>query len=213
MPATEFNKSVLSSDPVDLIKYTELDELKQYEYENNGRIVFEIQLFANPTKFLTPTAMNLTETKFQFVLEDVGTLERIESPELIFGGTKWHLAFKKWIHEEEEEEDSLAVYLYNNRDLRNGNWQCTIKLLSTNKDVQPIIKHINHTYWHNACNRGYPTFTTWNILMDPTKGFVNDDKAVFEVNLEVEPPKLPADLEKKQMDENLSDSGCFVQEN
>lgn len=48
--------------------------------------------------------------------------------------------------------------------------------------------------------------------MDATKRFVKDDKAVFEVNLEIESSKLPTDLKEKQIDENLSVFGCFVQE-
>lgn len=201
VPTTKFSKYCLSSDSVDLIRYADSTDFDLTQYEHNERIMFDVHLLVNPTKYFTSSVLDQTHTTFRYTVENVSQSGRKISPELTLSGSSWYISLRK-IEEKGGKEASLALYLYNKRDERN-NWvwptNTSFRLLSFDENIPPMTRQLSCDFYLDSGNRGYSNFVDWNTLMDPTKKYVQNDTAIFEIDLKVELPKPLTDFKQNSM--------------
>lgn len=154
-------------------------------YTQNGLIYFEVRLSVGPLKVRDKTQIEQKRSIFQFTLDDVSKLKK-HSVDVSVGGNKWSVFLDKRI-------DSLGFFLRDERNSQNSNWtwnaNYSLKLLSFDDNIDSLIRKLNQTFHLKGQDWGFRCFISWKDLMDPAKKYVQDDKAIFEVDLEVSPAK------------------------
>lgn len=212
LPTTKFSKNRLSSDAVDIVRYNNLSDLEKYGYD--GRIGFDVQILVNPTKYFMTSVMNQMHTKFLYTAENVSKSGRKCSPEVTLSGVPWYIALQK--NETEGDEASLKVFVHSEIDKRNENWKwsakISIKLLSFDESIPPITRQLtkNFFYRDSSC-WGYTHFVDWKTLMDPTNKYVKDDTVIFEIDLEVQPPKPLIDFKSNWLQPDMLECSVCLQ--
>lgn len=164
------------------IKCTELGNYFQNDF-------LDVAIHANPIRYVVGNVKH-TRLVFQFAIEDVFTHLNNDwvkvSPDVIVQGTTFFVKVQKI-------KKCLFFFLHHKKDSRNLNWswnvKCSFKLLSFDTNLPPIRQTINRIF--NSLNRNevFNKFSTWADFIDPTKKFVQDDEAILEVDLEVDPPE------------------------
>lgn len=184
LPPTEFtNRNPYHG----LFAFIEMAELRHYM--RNGKVSFDIHLSMNPAIFVEPRDIEKTHTKFRFIVESISELYSCESHTLVLRGTRWKVKVERTV------DDFLCILLCDERNPSNNyNWEWTVtytfELLSFDKNIKlKCNENIVHTFYSNGENWGYPQLISWNQLMDESKNYVKDDKVVFEIVLEVQPPQ------------------------
>lgn len=194
IPKTQFKNGCLVSEFVEIIRTTDLTQ-----YVQNRWIVFDIQLFVNPLFIPEPSETNNFHTKFQFIVDNVSQLTEKQSPDMNMWGTTWNVLVQNY-------NSKLGVFLRNDRMIRNENWswnaQCTFKLISFDGTVKPIVRKITEDFYFDVGDWGFREFVDWDWLLDPAHKFVLDDKAVFEIDLQVQPSKPLWNFESESSEEN-----------
>ncbi|XP_055304845.1 uncharacterized protein LOC129569732 [Sitodiplosis mosellana] len=165
-------------------------------YMQDGRVFFEIQLSVNPLKTRSQTQIETKRLIFQFTLDDVSKFNTKHCVDVSVGGTKWSVRLMRKQH-------NLAVVLRDERNAQDDNWtwhaKCSFKLLSFDDDnIHPHEYKMERTFYFEGHCWGFPKFIAWNDLMDPANKYIQDDKAVFEVDLEVSPAKPVWDFGREQ---------------
>lgn len=174
-----------NSPSVGCVAFAKWTEFKRYEL--NGIICVDVHLSANPAKEHITSEIEQTATKFRFTVENMSKLSRKSSPEVTVQGTNWYVVLKK-------DDGSLSVFLYIKRNIFNENWfwkvKWSLKLLSfcAGAETPPICKQFSHIYGYKTESWGFMKFIAWNDLMNPAKKYVQDDKAMFDIDLEVDSP-------------------------
>lgn len=199
LPKTKFSKN---STTIGWTPFATLDEFKQYE--QNGMVLVDVELSANPVKLRTTSEIQQTGSKFRFTIENVSQLNRKSSPEVTVQGANWYVVVKK-------SNDFLSAYLYKKRNIFNANWfwktKCSFKLTSFRAGTPPICKQFDDMFGYKTYTWGYIRFVSWKDLMDPAKKYVQDDKAILDISLEVDFPKPLWDI-----DENSTKNHEYTQE-
>lgn len=195
IPQTVYHQDCNSS----LIEFIKLADLKPFEI--NKRFYFAAQISANPIKYHKPLEIKQTAIKFQIDVENVSELQLKNSLVVTVRQMDWYVSV-------ESDKKSLSIFLCNKRKFEDIEWSwkadVTFKLLSFNKNIEPITKSMTHTYYHDAPGRGFADFVSWDELMDSEKKYVNNDRATFEIDLNVSPPRpvweVPKALQKSILD-------------
>lgn len=206
LPKIEFSENHLFSEPVEVIKCTDLTP-----FEMNYQFHFVVKLSANPVQYHTLSEMDQTRVIFQFNVEKISELETKYSPEISVRGTTWYV----FLQRPRNDQESLSVQLHFETYAQNAKWSwkanCILKLLSFDGNNKPIVNKLTDTFHFGCSGRGYSKFIDWNTLMDPEKKYVKNDRAAFEIDLEVEPPKPIRDIIHKPPKMTLPDCSICLQ--
>lgn len=153
------------------------------KYVNDGRAIFEIAI---TTK--TPNrAAKLDErsAKFDVIVNNVNRLGYEYSKELILRGIRWKILSMKI-------DDHFGIFLLANGDDMGidvtWNVSVTFNLMSstTNNRISKSFSDIPFD-WTNL-NRGFFKFIKWTDFIDPSKKFVENNRAMVKVELSVSEP-------------------------
>lgn len=182
----EFTNKQLRKTLSAFIKYSELEE-----YDQNGLLLFDVILQVNPIRFVVEPIEQIRST-FQFTVGVVCNTSEYDwneySPKIIVRGTTFIVNLRK-----EKGKGHLQIYLQPKIDERNLIWtwnvKCTLKLLSSDENVQPIAKTFNKIFDTQIIGFGFPYFLPWVEFIDPTKKYVENGQAIFEIDLECDSPK------------------------
>lgn len=86
----------------------------------------------------------------------------------------------------------LGFFLQCNGDSDSSSWSCNasaeLRLLSFKPDQEPFVRKINHLFYSKENDWGYSHFMSWNEILDPEKGYIQDDTITLEVHVTAEAP-------------------------
>ena len=191
------------------IKLADLDP-----YKRNGQVFFEIQLSVNPIKTQSQTQILQKRSIFQFTLNDVSKFNTKHSVDVYVGGTKWSVFIKKWKPDSDIPSDYLGFFLCDERSSQDENWtwhvKCSFKLLSFDDNVGSYTRRIERTFYSKGDDWGFTKFIAWDIFMNPVNKYIQDDKAVFEVDLEVSPAKELWNFNREQLQPSVGLMECSI---
>lgn len=163
------------------------------QYLQSELIVLDIQLSMSPVRLCRPLQIFHRQCTFRFAIDNISQLGKKFGPRMIVGGNKWTICVMK-------SGDYLGIFLRDKRDSTNKNWKwsakCTFKLLSFNHCIKPHSFNVTHTFCFNGEEWGFPEFLGWVDLMNPENDIVRNDKAFFEIDLEVESPEPLWNIER-----------------
>ena len=180
---TEFNKEAQSNGLSPFISWTDMKR-----YEQNGEVHFDIHLTANPVKFYTPSQIEQKRTKFRFTVENMSKLNTKgeRSIEITLRDNVWYVYVQK-------NEEHLGIFLVDKRNPQNKNWtwraECSFKLLSFDENINSIVRSIEKVFYYAGEDWGYSKFLAWEQLIKESNKYLMEDRAVFEIDLKVEPGK------------------------
>lgn len=165
------------------IEWTDLQQ-----YERDGKVCFVVHLATSSLRFLEISDIEQTRVKFRVTVENISKFNGPQfSPKFLLRGTTWKVKILKTV-------EHLGVFLCEERGAQNKTvaWTATFSfsLLSFDAHLPPIVQTpLVHTFDHRSQGWGYIKFVTWDTLTDESKKYVKDDTAVFEIDLDVSPPK------------------------
>lgn len=147
----------------------------------------DVEVFVSPKR---NNAIDMTRVAadMRIVVDDVSELGETTAPMVVLQGIGWQVDILI-------DLENVAVFLKQTADTGLGvgldenewSWDVTmsLSLLPVSNDTQPITKQFTHSYYLER-NFGYTEFVTFANF---TKSYVRNDKAIFVVNLKVDPPK------------------------
>lgn len=207
LPKTEFSKHQLSSASMEFIDFAELEK-----YEQNKRLVFDVQIRADPKRFSVASCprpspnIEQIQTTFRFIIDKATELKQTSTIQCV-SDTKFRVKVIR-------ADQNLSIYLQHERFPSNEYWTWNvrfgIKLLSFDPHVQPIVKQFEKNFYWQVVSWGYRQFTTWQNFIDPVKKFVQNGKAIFEINLAVDPPKPILSFEERKNADASSALVCSI---
>ncbi|KAI8512577.1 hypothetical protein Bbelb_092160 [Branchiostoma belcheri] len=106
----------------------------------------------------------------------------------------WKLLVRRIVPNEDKPRiKALSVYLRCDAD-SNSLWSCKasveLRLVSQKEGVQNIKKKIQRVFYRKENNRGFQQFVLWDVARDPEKGYIKDNKFVFEAYIQAEAPRI-----------------------
>lgn len=154
---------------------------------HDGQFSVDVEVFVSPKR---NTAIDMTRVAgdFRVVVEDISEMGQTVSPNVHLQGVGWEVAINI-------DEDKVGVLLQlsksddSNSDLNVNEWSwnvtTSISLLPIKTDAHPIYHQFTHSFYLVE-SVGFPNFVSYKNF---TKSYVRNDKAVFVVNLRVDPPQ------------------------
>lgn len=202
----EFSDLKRASESLEFISIADLKD-----FEQNGRFVFEVQIRADPVKYsdgkVFSTNVQQIRSIFRFVIDGVSDLGEKSTVQVV-AGTEFKVVVRKG-------PDDLQIFLRNEKNPKNEHWmwnvKCGFKLLSSNQHVRPIHKQFTKKYFYNVSSRGYQQFISWNDFINPLNNYVQNDKAILEIDLQVNPPEPIRSFDQlKSIDSAVECSLCLL---
>ncbi|XP_072027752.1 ubiquitin carboxyl-terminal hydrolase 7-like [Amphiura filiformis] len=137
-----------------------------------------------------------SETTFSYTVQNIGRLkDRSFSPSIKVRNLPWKImAMPNRINGQGRKKTtkSLGFYLECNADSDSKAWSCQASAqfrLRNQKDGPDIVKEARrHRFYCKENDWGYPTFISWNEMMDPEKGYVKDNSILLEVKVVADEP-------------------------
>lgn len=152
------------------------------EYTTKNEATFEILLSTGPAS--RKLMLEPISSKFLVIVGKVDNSEESYAPEIVLRGIRWTIMTER-VHEFytislTAKTDDIDTYWATNVAV-------TITLLSDLKEKSRTTANIYTYDWKNLVKR--QEFIRWNEFMDPDNKFVENDAAMFRVELSVAPPK------------------------
>lgn len=90
------------------------------------------------------------------------------------------------------ETKALGFFLQCNGESDSSSWSCNamaeLRLISWKPDQESFVRKIKHLFYSKENDWGFSHFLAWNELVDPDKGYVQDDTIHLEVKVLAEAP-------------------------
>lgn len=192
LPKTKFCIDRQSASISDYIPWNEINS--NYVIPGVDEIFLDVSIVTYPMKHIIKTPrIDQSQVTFQFTIGNISKLNKFYSDRVLLRGIKWTIRAQKVV-------DSLALYLEEIFDTEydinywSNHVDATFSLLSSNEAVKPIQFSFSQTFYSSLEAYGFPEFIQWGRLMDPVSKFVEDDQAVFEINIKVGETKLLWDI-------------------
>lgn len=87
---------------------------------------------------------------------------------------------------------SLGFFLQCNGDSESTSWSCNaiaeLRLYSFKPNTEPFMRKIKHLFYAKENDWGFSNFMSWTEILDPEKGYVQDDAIELEVYVVAEAP-------------------------
>ncbi|KAK0051801.1 ubiquitin carboxyl-terminal hydrolase 7 [Biomphalaria pfeifferi] len=132
------------------------------------------------------------EATFQFVVENFSKLEEsVLSPPCMVRNLPWKImAMPRKNHAERQK--SLGFFLQCNGESESTSWSCQasadLKMLKWDSEGEPCKRSIQHLFYHKENDWGFSHFMAWQEVLDPSAGFIKDDKIILEVHVTADAP-------------------------
>ncbi|XP_021358377.1 ubiquitin carboxyl-terminal hydrolase 7-like isoform X1 [Mizuhopecten yessoensis] len=135
------------------------------------------------------------EATFSFIVDNISKLkETTLSPLCMIRNLPWKIMIMPRFSQnpERHNQKTLGFFVQCNGDSDSASWSCnasaTLKILNHNTDGENFSRKIQHSFYNKENDWGYSHFMAWNELMDPSRGFVKDDKISLEVYVKADAP-------------------------
>ncbi|KAK3090560.1 hypothetical protein FSP39_012693 [Pinctada imbricata] len=135
------------------------------------------------------------ETTFRHTFENISKLKDTAlSPPCMVRNLPWKIMAMPRVSQnpERHNQKTLGFFLQCNGESDSSSWSCNasaqLKILNHNPDGEPFVRKIQHLFYSKENDWGYSHFMAWNDMMDPSKGFVKDDKITLEVYVKADAP-------------------------
>lgn len=139
--------------------------------------------------------MEQSRLVFRYTLRDASQLYEHFGPEFTLQESEWCIMFRK-------AANNIAVFLCDKKGSKNKNWTYFVKasftLLSFTEGVDGLTRKTERKFYVNDEDWGFGHFLEWNSFMDPNAGYVKNDCAIFEIDLDIESPQPRWDIEDKK---------------
>lgn len=90
-----------------------------------------------------------------------------------------------------DKDKSLGFFLQCNAEC-DSNWNCSatadLRLLSYKKEIPPVSRKIKHVFYNKENDWGFSTFQSFSDILDPEKGYIQNDTIILEVHVQAEAP-------------------------
>lgn len=137
-----------------------------------------------------------SEATFSFTVHDFSKMkESILSPPCYVRNLPWKImVMQRTSNSGDRSQDtrSMGFFLQCNADSDSSSWSCNakaeLKLLSFKPDQEPFVRQIKHLFYSKENDWGFSHFMNWSEILDPERGFIQDDKIVLEVHVIAEAP-------------------------
>lgn len=182
LPKTQFSHARVSSTLLEFIDWAVLEG-----FARNDRLIFDVQMKADPKKYNAAIYQPVQQVRiiFRFTIDEVSKLGEKSTPLQDVSCTKFRIKIVK-------TSPYLCVCLRHEGDANHEHWMWNVKfgakLLSFDKNIQPIELEFEKNFFYDT-EWGYLNFTLWSNFMNPETKYVQNDKAIFEFDLDVDPPK------------------------
>lgn len=157
---------------------------------DNDEFSVDVEVIVGP-KHSTSVDMTQVAADFRVAVDDVSELGETVAPAVHLQGVAWEVLIKI-------DEDKVAVYLQRFKladydtdghfglDVNEWSWNVTMSLsLLPVANAKPITKQFTHLFSFDQ-TWGFSNFVSYTNF---TKSYVQNDKAVFVVNLKVDAPQ------------------------
>lgn len=149
----------------------------------------------NETPDITPSDQNMedelrSEATFQLTIDNFSKMtETILSEAHYVRGLPWKIMAMP--RSSNEKDKSLGFFLQCNAEC-DSNWNCSatadLRLLSFKKETPPVSRKIKHVFYNKENDWGFSTFQSFVDILDPEKGYIQNDTIVLEVHVQAEAP-------------------------
>ncbi|XP_039754129.1 ubiquitin carboxyl-terminal hydrolase 7-like isoform X2 [Pararge aegeria] len=137
------------------------------------------------------------EATFRFTVENISQLkERVLSPPCYVRCLPWRILIlvrnSTNTPERSTQQKALSIFLQCNEGSETPGWTCyglgELKLLSHKPDGEHLCRKLHHMYHCKEDDWGYANFISWQDLMNPDDGFVQNDSITVEAHVVAEAP-------------------------
>ncbi|XP_057323404.1 uncharacterized protein LOC130666431 [Microplitis mediator] len=128
--------------------------------------------------------LTVTESKFQFTIEDVSKLrDTVTSPPCFIQHLPWNIIVKPEYESKTERRPlGLSIICEGNNAKK---WSCLadveFSLYSSKKNRKPFSRQLQQVFTRDNCSAGFTNFITWHDLVDSRKNYVTNNSIIFEV--------------------------------
>lgn len=138
-----------------------------------------------------------SEATFQYRVENFSKLkESVLSPPCYVRNLPWKIMVMQRTSSQSDrnqsETRSMGFFLQCNAESESSSWSCNAKaelrLLSNKPEQEPFVRNIKHLFYSKENDWGFSHFMTWNDILDPEKGYIQDDTITLEVHVVAEAP-------------------------
>lgn len=150
-----------------------------------------------------------TVFRFKFDIEHLNTRE-IESPEFSLSKVNWKIKLRKRSTSENNNDANVLDVFLVCAALSDvcSTWSCEVqanfKLLSLNSSENDIEKSLSKKEFNNRClSHGIHKFIEWSELVDPKNSFVDENEAIFEIEILTNPLNCVKSMKMEQTSTKL----------
>lgn len=180
-----FGNDCLKAGIKNFIEWSDLIDEKN-GFIKNEQFTFEAMITSSPLRTeKSPTlGFEITSTQFDMFIPTVeysnGTT--YTSPPVILRGVKWFVSSV-------ETTAGLEINLSNEADPDNFGWSFIVhfkaKLLSFDDEIAPIEKNLKQRFTTEGNQIGWKPFIEYTEMLNEEFNFVKQNKAVFEISIDV----------------------------
>lgn len=135
-----------------------------------------------------------SEATFSFRVDNFSKLkESVLSTPCYVRNLPWKImVMQRTSIQNQSETRSMGFFLQCNAESESSSWSCNAKaelrLLSFKADQEPFVRNIKHLFYSKENDWGFSHFMSWNEILDPERGFIQDDAITLEVHVVAEAP-------------------------
>ncbi|TRY97082.1 hypothetical protein DNTS_027275, partial [Danionella cerebrum] len=130
----------------------------------------------------------------RFVVERISMLrESVISPPFFVRNLPWTILVKPRFNQNQPNDRRIGFYLQCNTESASRTWGCQaqaiLRVINYKDEEMSFSRLTNHLYFYAENDWGFPAILPWDVLTDPARYFVEDDKVTFEVSVQADPPR------------------------
>lgn len=137
-----------------------------------------------------------SEATFSFTVHDFSKMkDSVLSPPCYVRNLPWKImVMQRTSNSSDRNQDtrSMGFFLQCNAESESSSWSCNakaeLKLLSFKPDQEPFVRQIKHLFYSKENDWGFSHFMNWHEILEPERGYIQDDKIVLEVHVVAEAP-------------------------
>lgn len=138
-----------------------------------------------------------SEATFQFRVPEFSKLkESVLSPPTYVRNLPWKIMVMQRTSmpndRNQSETRSMGFFLQCNAESESSSWSCNAKaelrLLSVKPEQESFVRNIKHLFYSKENDWGFSHFMSWNEILDPERGYIQDDTITLEVHVAAEAP-------------------------
>ncbi|XP_039754085.1 ubiquitin carboxyl-terminal hydrolase 7-like isoform X2 [Pararge aegeria] len=151
--------------------------------QTNADIKKEDEDFARPEATFRFTVQNITQLK-----------DQVLSPPCYVRCLPWKILIliRNTITPDHQQHKDLGIFLQCNENSESPGWTCyglgELKLLSHKPDGEHLCRKLHHMYHSKEDDWGFAHFISWQDLVNPDNGYIENDSITVEAHVVAEAP-------------------------